>query len=83
MGQWTPMDSPTCPMVQWTGQTVGQAWSEGGMSSGHPMDIHWTGRTIPSGQRILMANLDMSGGRKKNVSEQVEHLGISNVAMFA
>ena len=50
----------TCPMVQWTGQTVGQAWSEGGMSSGHPMDIHWTGRTIPSGQRILMANLDMS-----------------------
>ena len=24
------------------------------------MDIHWTGRTIPSGQRILMANLDMS-----------------------
>ena len=60
VGQWTPMDSPTCLMVQWTGQTVGQAWSEGGMFSGHPMDIHWTGRIIPSGQRILMVNLDMS-----------------------
>ena len=30
------------------------------MSNGYPMDIHWTGGTIPSGQRILMANLDMS-----------------------
>ena len=30
------------------------------MSNGHPVDIHWTGGTIPSGQRILMANLDMS-----------------------
>ena len=34
--------------------------SEGGMSNGRPVDVHWTGRTIPSGQRILMANLDMS-----------------------
>ena len=30
------------------------------------MDIHWTGGTIPSGQRILMANLDMSERRRKN-----------------
>ena len=50
--------------VHWTGgldRTVGQAWSVmGGMSNGCPMDVHWTGRTILSGQRILMANLDMS-----------------------
>ena len=25
------------------------------------MDVHWTGRTILSRQRILKANLDMSG----------------------
>ena len=30
------------------------------MSNGRPMDVHWTGRTIPRGQRSLMANLDMS-----------------------
>ena len=30
------------------------------MSNGCPMDVHRTGRTILSGQRILMANLDMS-----------------------
>ena len=30
------------------------------MSNGRPVDVHWTGGTIPSGQRILMANLDMS-----------------------
>ena len=34
--------------------------SEGGMSNGRPMDVHWTGRTIPRGQRSMMANLDMS-----------------------
>ena len=34
--------------------------SEGGMSNGRPMDVHWTGRTIRRGQRSLMANLDMS-----------------------
>ena len=53
----------TVPPVSWysgIGRTAGQAWSEGGMFSGHPMDIHWTGRTVPSGQRILMVNLDMS-----------------------
>ena len=40
-------------------------WTDSGtslvrMSSGHPMDIHWTGRIIPSGQRILVVNLDTS-----------------------
>ena len=42
--------------VEWTGLV-----SEGGMSNGCPMNVHWTGRTIPSGQKILMANLDMCG----------------------
>ena len=42
--------------------------SEGGMSSGHPIDIHWTGRTIPGGQRILMANLDMSDSSSSKIS---------------
>ena len=36
------------------------------MSNGYPMDIHWTGGTIPSGQRILMAKLDMSERRRKD-----------------
>ena len=61
-----------CPMdVHWTGgldRTVGQAWSVRvecpmdilGTSWGHPGDIHWAGKTIPNGQRILMANSDMS-----------------------
>ena len=31
-----------------------------------PWDVHWTGGTIPSGQRILMANLDMSERRRKD-----------------
>ena len=49
------------PLDRWTGQDSGTSLvSEGGMSNGYPMDIHWTGGTIPSGQRILMANLDMS-----------------------
>ena len=71
-GQW---DKPGhavrvgCPMdVPW--MSIGQVdsgtslVSEGGMSNGYPMDIHWTGGTIPSGQRILMANLDMSEPNK-------------------
>ena len=50
-----------CPLDRWTGLVSETSLvSEGGMSNGHPMDIHWTGGTIPSGQRILMANLDMS-----------------------
>ena len=36
-------------------RTVGQAWP---LRVG--CDVRWTGRTFPSGQRILMANLDMS-----------------------
>ena len=47
--------------VDWTGQDSGTSLvSEGGTSNGRPMDVHRTGRTILSGQRILMANLDMS-----------------------
>ena len=42
--------------------------SEGGMSSGDPMDVQWIGRTTPNGQRILMANLDMNGLVLKNQS---------------
>ena len=47
-----------CPMdINWTGELdrTGQAWS---VRVGCGMDVYWTGRTIPSGQRILMANLD-------------------------
>ena len=51
-----------CPLDRWTGWDSGTSLvSEGGMSNGRPVDVHWTGGTIPSGQRILMANLDMSG----------------------
>ena len=50
------------PLDRWTGQDSGTSLvGEGGMSNGCPMDVHRTGRTILSGQRILMANLDMSG----------------------
>ena len=50
-----------CPLDRWTGQDSGTSLvSEGGMSNECPMDVHWTGRTILSGQRILMANLDMT-----------------------
>ena len=47
--------------IHWTGRldmTVGQPWS---VRVGCPMDVPWTGRTILSGQRTLMANLEMSG----------------------
>ena len=49
------------PLDRWIGHHSGTSLvSEGGMSSGRPMDIHLTDRTITSGQRISMANLDMS-----------------------
>ena len=49
------------PLDSWTGQDSRTSLvSEGGMSNERPMDVQWTGRTILSGQRILMANLDMS-----------------------
>ena len=52
------------PLDRWIGQDSGTSLvSEGGMSSGCPMDVHLTDRTITSGQRILMANLDMSPTR--------------------
>ena len=52
------------PLDRWIGQDSGTSLvSEGGMSSGRPMDVHLTDRTITSGQRILMANLDMSPTR--------------------
>ena len=55
---------------RWTGQDSGTSLvSEGGMSNGCPLDVHWTGRTIASGQRILMANLDMSGVVRGQVLE--------------
>ena len=50
-----------CLLDRWTGwDSETSLVSEGGMSNGRPVDVHWTGRTIPSGQMILMANLDMS-----------------------
>ena len=56
-----PMNSHGCPLDRWTGQDSGTTLiSEDGMSNGCPVDVHWTGKTIPSGQRILMANLGMS-----------------------
>ena len=45
------------PLYRWSGQDSGTSLvSEGGMSNGRPMDVHWTGRAIPSGQKILMAH---------------------------
>ena len=61
-----------CPLDRWTGQDSGTSLvSEGGISNGRPMDVHWTGRTILSGQRILMANLDMSGFFVNEVDQSI------------
>ena len=66
-------------MDKWTGQDSGTSLvCEGGMSNGSPMDVHWTGRTIPSGQRILMANLDMSAfGYMRAFSRTLSRLALS------
>ena len=52
------MNSHGRPLDRWTGQD--SLISEGEMSNGHPVDVHWTGKTIPGRQRILMANLGTS-----------------------
>ena len=45
---------------RWTGQNSSTSLvSKGGMFTGRAMDVHWTGRTIPNGQKILMAKLDI------------------------
>ena len=62
------------PLGRWTGQDSGTSLvSEGGMSNGCPVDVHWTGRTILSRQRILMANLNMSA--RNSLVNKVEFLG--------
>ena len=49
------------PLDRWTGQDSGTSLvSQGWDVQRTSMDVHWTGRTVLSGQRILMANLDMS-----------------------
>ena len=67
-----------CPLDRWTGQNSGTSLvSESGMSSGCSMNVHWTGRTIPSGQRILMANLDMSAKIDSSTSHhKAEHTSV-------
>ena len=35
MGQWTPMDSPMCPMVQWDRTDSGVWGSSGGTVDSH------------------------------------------------
>ena len=56
-----PMNAHGCPLDRWTGQDSGISLvSEGGMSNERPVDVHWTGGTIPGRQRILMANLGTS-----------------------
>ena len=35
VGQWTPMDSPTCPMVQWDRTDSGIWGSSGGTVDSH------------------------------------------------
>ena len=35
VGQWTPMDSPTCPMVQWDRMDSGICGSSGGTVDSH------------------------------------------------
>ena len=52
------MNAHRHPLDRWTGQDSGTSLiSEGGMSNGRPVDVHWTGKTIPGRQRILMENL--------------------------
>ena len=78
LDRWTGQDSRTssnsgmsngCPMDvhmdKWIGHNSGTSLvSEGSMSNGCCMNVYWTGWTIPSGQMILMVNLDMSGVTK-------------------
>ena len=68
-----------CPMdIYWTGEldrTGGQAWS---VRVGCGMDVYWTGRTIPSGQRILMANLDSVGRTTSSITDCVRNIELQS-----
>ena len=60
VGQWTPMDSPTCPMVQWDRTDSGIWGSSGGTVDSHGQS-HVSHGTVGS-HGILMANLDIPLG---------------------
>ena len=55
-----------CPLDRWTGQDSGTSLvSEGGMSNGHPVDIHWTGgldRTAAHGHPMHIPCTSHAGG---------------------
>ena len=59
MGHWTPMDSPTCPMVLWD-RTDSGIW---GPQMGQCMDSHGQSHLsngIVGSHRILIADLDIT-----------------------
>ena len=58
VGQWTPMDSPTCPMVQWDRMDSVICGSSGGTVDSHGQS-HLSHGTVGS-HRILMADLDIT-----------------------
>ena len=58
MGQWTPMDSPTCPMVQWDRTESGIWGPSDGTVDSHGQS-HLSHGTVGS-HRILMADLDIT-----------------------
>ena len=58
MGQWTPVDSPTCPMVLWDRTDSGIWGPSGGTVDSHGQS-HLSHGTVGS-HRILMADLDIT-----------------------
>ena len=59
-GQWTPMDSPTCPMVQWD-RTNSRLWEPSDGTVDSHGQSHLSHGTVGS-HRILMADLDITRG---------------------
>ena len=58
VGQWTPMDSPSCPMVQLDRTDSGIRGPSGGTVDSHGQS-HLSHGTVGS-HRILMADLDIT-----------------------
>ena len=67
MGQWIPMDSPSCPMVQWDRTDSGIWGLEGGTVDSHGQSCLSHG-TVGS-HRILMADLDITRVKTATMSE--------------
>ena len=64
VGQWTPVDSPTCPMVQWDRMDSGIGWTVG---YGGPQMGQWTpmdSPTCPMVQWDRMGSGDMGALRR-------------------